>query len=292
MFGKKRRLGAPAPSIKRSGKRVTRAKIYRKGKKANARAVVNLNKKVNRLIRGIETKELRVEATTDLVGTGNASFKNQVFCIGPSTTVTDPKCIVIPAGDGEGNRDGNQITTKANFFKFVAILKPWNSSTNANPRPMYLKVWVVSVRGGAFATSWEDVSNLITTRFFDTGNSYAGFSDTVLDTLRPINEDVFRVNYVKTFKIGPSQTMASGAGGATPTSAQGYTNNDFKLSVKWTVPLTKFTQKNVRYNDTDNYSFNNNKWLFFTMHNADGSTVGLQTPLQLYYNHTYRYTDM
>lgn len=272
--------------------KVTKAKIYKRGKKASATSVIALNRKVNRLIRGVEVKETRNEGTTNLVGTGNVNFDGQVFCINPTTTTADPKGIVVGLGDLEGQRVGNQISTKSNVFKFVAIIKPWNATTNPNPRPMYFKVWVISIRGGNYGTTHSDVSNLIKTRFFDTGNSYQGWSDTIMDTIKPVNEDVFNVHYVKTFKLGPATTMASGAGGATPTSAQGYSNNDFRLSIKWSVPLTKYTAKTIRYNDTDGSSFNPTKWLFFTCHNADGSTIGTQVPIELYYNHHYRFTDM
>lgn len=272
-------------------KRLVKRNIVRKYPKKSKYSVAKLAQKVNKMSRAVEVKEARAEGLTDMVGTAVASFTGNVFCINPASTATDPKAIVINQGSGEGDRIGNQVTTKQNLFRFCAVLKPWHSTSNPNPRPMYLKAWVVSIRGGQYGTTLADATNLIKSRFFDTGNSYIGFGDNLFDTIRPVNEDVFTVHYTKVFKIGPAQTMASGGGGATPTSAQGYTNNDFKLSVKWTIPLTKYTIKNIRYNDTDGSVFNPTKWLFFTMSNADGSAVGSSVPMEMFYNHVYRFTD-
>lgn len=257
------------------------------------RKVDDIARKVNRIIRSIEKKYARVEGTTSLVSTSNASFDGQIFAVAPTLTGIDPKAIVLAQGDGEANMTGNQVTTQKNIFSFVATLNPWNASSNANPRPLYLTYWVVSVRGGVNATTLADVENLIKTRFFNTGNSYIGFSDSVLDQIRTVNEDVFILHTKKTFKLGNANTYASGAGGATPTSAQGYTNNDFSMIVKFEVDLTKYTPKTIRYNDTDTAgAFGNQKWIFFTMQNCDGSAIASAVPVELWYNHSYMYSDL
>lgn len=251
-----------------------------------------LSKKVNQILRSVEKKYARVEGTTNLCGTGAADFDSQVFAVAPTTTTADPKAIVLVQGDGQANITGNKVTTQKNIFSFVATLKPWNASTNANPRPLYLTYWVVGLRGGAYATTVADVENLIKSRFFNTGNSYSGFSDSVLDQIRTVNDDVFMLHEKKTFKLGNASTFASGAGGATPTSAQGYTNNDFDMIVKYDIDLTKYTPKTIRYNDNDASQFGVQKWVFFTMQNCDGSAISASLPVELWYNHSYMYTDM
>lgn len=288
-----------AYSVKRSRAQTPRrANYYSRGwmtlrsPSSTVKGYASLSKKVNRILRSVEKKFARVEGTTDLVSTGAASFDGQVFAVAPTTTVQDAKAIVLAQGDGQANITGNKVTTEKNIFSFVATLKPWNASTNANPRPLYLTYWVVSVRGGSYSTVVADVVSQIKSRFFNSGNSFAGFSDSVLDQIRTVNDDVFILHEKKTFKLGNASTFASGAGGATPTSAQGYTNNDFSMIVKFDVDLTKYTPKTIRYNDNDATQFGNQKWIFFTMQNCDGSAISASVPVELWYNHHYMYSDM
>ena len=257
------------PGYMRSSKRLPPAK----------KKLDDLAKKVNRIYRSIEVSYARQEGLVNLVGTGNGSLDNQIWAVAPTTTNADPKAVVLARGPDEGQRIGNSVSTRKNYFDFCAVLKPWNASTNANPRPLYLTAWVVSIRGGSYATTVVDVEGLITSRFFNSGTSYQGFSDSVLDQIRTVNEDVFTLHAKKTYKLGNASTFASGAGGATPTSAQGYTNNDFSIVVKDRIDLTKFTPRTIRYNDGDILSYNNQKWLFFTMSNCDGSAISLSLPV-------------
>lgn len=254
--------------------------------------VADISRKVNRIIRSIEKKYARVEGSTNLVGTGNASFDGQIFALAPTTTTADPKAIVLQQGDLQADRVGNQVTTQKNIFSFVATLLPWNASTNANPRPVYLTAWVFSIKGGQYGTTVGDVENLVKSRFFNTGNSYSGFLDNVVDQIRTVNEDVFTLHAKKVFKLGNASTFASGAGGATPTSAQGYTNNDFSMIVKYDMDVTKFTPKTIRYNDNDGSQFGVQRWIMFTLQNCDGSAVASAVPVELYYNHSYMYSDL
>lgn len=272
--------------------RLKKKRVFRiKRVKPNYSSIKNLSKKVNQITRSIEQKMNRVEGNTNLGGTGvsAADFSNQIWAVNPTLTNQDPKAIVISQGDAQGKRSGNQITTKKNTFSFVAILNP-NAGTNTAPKPLYLKVWVVGVRGGQYGTTAPDVANLIKSRFFNTGDSYQGFNDTLFDLIRPINKDVFTIHYTKTFKLGNSEYWISSGG--TPTNYQHYANNDFRASIKFTVPLTKYTQKNIRYNDDDGSIFNTTNWLFFTLHNIDGTTIGTNDPVSIYYDHKYYYTDI
>lgn len=263
-----------------------------KPRKSIYKKIAVVEKKVNKISRSIEIKETKLEGSFEMTGITQPQLDSWIFCVNPTLTGVDPKAIVIAQGDSEANRQGNQITTKGNVLKFVACLNPWNSATNANPKPLYLRYYVISIRGGVYANTISDVETIIQNKFFDNGNSSIGFTDSPLDMLRHVNDEVIYVHDMKEFKIGNSYYMASGAGGATPTSAQGFTNNDFSSSVKWTIPLYKYTQKNIKYNDQDTQIFNNNKWVFFTIHNADGSAVGSSFPLKIYWSHNYKFSDM
>lgn len=261
-------------------------------KSKQAKKLADVVKKVNSIYRAIEVNISRVEGSTNIVAATNASFDAQIFAVDPCGAGVDPKGVALVQGDDQGQRVGNMITTKRNKFNFVAMIKPWDATTNPTPRPMYLTAWVIKIRGGSYATIYTDVENMIKNYFFQTGNSSQGFSDSVMDDIRPVNTDVFKLLYKKTWKIGTATTMASGGGGATPTSAQGYSNNDFPYSVKAFLDLTKFSTKNIRYNDTSGVNANDMAWLFFTPSNADGSFVGTSIPLEIFYNHQYEYIDL
>ena len=285
MYVRKRRY-----TKKKSYKPTKKSTVSVRRKYSSKRKVYNLAKRVKKIEKSAEVKIVRREAQTLLSSPQSALLANQIWCVNPTVVGQDPKAQVITQGTGQANRVGNTVTTKSNSFKFTALLTPWNVSTNAYPSPMYLKYWIVSVRGGQTYTN-QQVRDLLQSKFFQADNSYTGFSDSVMDNIRPVNKDVFYVHTTKTFKLGNATYMASGAGGATPTSNQGFTNNDFKMSVTWTIPLTKFTTKNLKFNDTDSVIYNSTKWLFFTIAHADGTTIGANTPVQLYYNQIYKFTD-
>lgn len=289
MYGKFFRK--PRRGLRPLRKSVTKKKIYRRGKKANAGAVVALNRKVNKLVRSVETKFKRQEGSINLGGPANTNFDQQIWSITPCTTTTDPKCIDIQSGDGQDQRSGNKITTKANWLNFTLMLNPYEATTNLAPKPVIVKYWVVSVRGSQFGTTNVDVENLIKTRFFQANASYTGFSDSPMDNIREINKDVFIVHQTREFKLG-NQYIQSSSSGTVNNNAQRYANNDFKMFYKFRLNLTKYTSKQVRYNDNDGSSFNKMKWVFFTVANADGTFVSDQLPVFMFWNRIYKFTDM
>lgn len=270
---------------------VTKKKIYRRGKKANAGAVVSLNRKVNKLMGQVETKIKRVEGSVNLCGPAGTLLDQQIFSITPTTPITDPKGIDIQSGDDQDQRNGNKITTKANWLNFVLMLNPYEATTNLAPKPVVVKLWVVSVRGSQYGTTNVDVENLIKTRFFQANGSYTGFTDSVMDNIRQINNDVFNVHYTREFKLG-NQYIQSSSSGTVNNNNQRYANNEFKMMYKYRLNLTKYTTKMVRYNDNDGSSFNRQKWVFFTISNADGTFMSDQLPVLMYYNRIYKYTDI
>lgn len=270
---------------------VTKKKIFRRGKKASAVSVVALNRKVNRISRSIETKIKRIEGSVDLCGPASPNLDSQIFSITPTTPISDPKCIDIQAGDGQDQRGGNKITTRANWLNFTLMLNPYEATTNLAPKPVIVKYWVVSVRGSQFGTTNVDVENLIKSRFFQANSSYTGFSDSPMDNIRQINNDVFIVHQTKEFKLG-NQYIQSSSSGTVNNNNQRYANNEFKIFYKWRLNLTKYTDKNIRYNDNDGSSFNRQKWCFFTVANADGTTLAEQLPVLMYWTRIYKFTDL
>lgn len=264
----------------------------KKTKNNNLSKKVNfISKKLNKISSGIEVKEVTREGSFVMSGSGQTTLDQQIFLINPGTAAQDPKAIVIGQGDDESKRQGNQITTSSNVLKFAAMLLPWHATTNPDPKPVILKYWVLSIRGGTLGNTIYDIELICQTKFFESGASYYGFSDSVMDILRMVNDEVLYVHETKEFKLGAAYYMASGAGGATPTSNQGYTNNDFNYFVKWSIPLYKYTQKNIKWNDNDPQMYNRNKFVLFTIMNADGTAIGTRQPVELYYSHNYKFTD-
>lgn len=274
-----------------------RTRLYKKkrgrptGSKKKAPTIKQIDKKVNQIIRGIEKEDFRKEGQTNMTGSTSSFLDEQIFSINPCTASIDTKGIVITKGDNEGQRQGNQVTTQRRYFKFCVTLNPWNSGTNPNPKPMILKAMIVSVRGGVIASTLTDIEGLLQSRFFDTGSGYTGFSDSPYDLLRPINNDVFTVHKSFEYRLGNATYMASGAGGATPTSNQGFSNNFYNPMVMDTIDLTEYCHKNIKWNDDDTINYNSNKWLVFTLTNIDGTQIGSGQPAVLWYNNYYKYTD-
>lgn len=82
--------------------------------------------------------------------------------------------------------------------------------------------------------------------------------------------------FVRTHKIGYAASGGSTSNGVAVAASQYFSNNDFKLSVRGAVDVTKWMPKTVKWNDAGEV---NTTWLFCLVQvvAADGSTLGYAT---------------
>lgn len=267
---------------KRTGVRVRRVR------KAVRRAPSKVQKKmVQRVVRSMaETKQTRILYTkTDITGLApyngvNWALDNGLFALSPVQNRID-----IAQGDGEGDRTGSRITTKASYLSGIFYAPPYDVTYNPTPRPQEVMVIIFKVIGGG--------SNIISdlTGLFQGGNSTVSPTTSLIDTTLPFNTDKYRVFYKRIFKVGVSDA------GGTGTSAvyQSYTNNDYKRNCRFFIPITKYLDKIMKYDGSSRSANNAQLYMAVLPVNADGSQPASGNSLRtvcMVMTQVYKFQDM
>lgn len=192
----------------------------------------------------------------------STNFLDNVYPLGPAGGA-----MAISQGTGQAQRVGNEIKTRKLTWKGTIAPLQWNTSTNPNPRPQQVKLWIIYDKTAP--TSVPDPR----TNFFQNGNASKGFMDDLADLWSPVNEDRYRVLTSRTFKLGYSQYAGTASSTANQAEQQAYSNNDFKLNCNFSLDLTKYYPKIVKFNDTNNAPTTRGLYAFWTCVSADGSTM-------------------
>lgn len=186
---------------------------------------------------------------------------NNIFSVGPSATQLD-----VQQGTANGQRVGNKILIKKLTFKGSLVPLPFNATTNPTPTPMQIKLWIFYDK-----TAPTTQPNPLTD-FFQFNSSSNAFANDLADLWAPINTDKYKVLTTRTFKLGYQQ-FTSAAGGS---PADGYyTNNDFKLNANFSMDLTKYIPKVVRYNDNNSDPTSRHLYAMFAVTSASGGPVAI-----------------
>lgn len=209
----------------------------------------------------------------------HSSWLSSIFPVSPY-----PAYLQIDQGVGEAQRIGNVIKTKKLIFKGIIWNAAYNATSNNDPQPTLVNMWIISDREGPTSLPNSD----ITSQFVQLGNANQGLTDALVDTLVSINTDRYRVFVRKTFKLGYSAYTGTSA----DPDRQAYTNNDFKLSCKFKIDLTKHLPKKVKFNDNNSIPMTRGLFAVFQTLNANGTTiVNTQRVAGLAYTLDYHYED-
>lgn len=256
---------------KRSQKRVKRSFKRKSAKRRGKRTSI---KKLIRREIGLRTENKCSQYynyNVRLYASGNASFPtDNIFPLG-----VDPTSLVIPPGTGQGNRLGNEISTKKLVFKGTLTPLPYDSTFNAAPQPVQVKMWIFYDKTDPVALPNPPAAS----DFFQNGNGSKGFQNDLVDMWSPVNTDRYRVFKSKVFKLGAAMNSGSGGNPALQNSA----NNDFKYNCNFSINLTKYYTKRVKFNDGSTVPTTRGLFCMFAYANATGLpvtvsqyTVGLQ----------------
>jgi len=186
---------------------------------------------------------------------------------------------LIIQGIGASQRIGNQLMVKSAIINGYVNILPYNESTNPNPIPVYVKIWLLSyklTKTTTFTTTNADDS------FFDTNNDIVGFQGNMLDLLFKPNSEVFDVHATKTIKIG---------GQSATNFTVGYSDNS-SMSASFSFSYGKKLGK-LKYED-DNIASPTNKSMFmvFQAVNANGTAFStIYVPAEYHFTNTISYTD-
>lgn len=255
-------------------KRAPKRKAYkRKGSKL-------LKKMIRREIsRDVENKMVQsFNLGKDLDTPATASWElTNIIPLGPGTGG-----VLINQGVGQADRVGNTIRTKKLTFKGSLIANPYNATSFPTPLPVQVKMWIFYDK--ANPTTFPSP----TADFFQNGSSSRGFLSDLVDFWAPVNLDRYRVLTTRTFKLGYSSYQGSGSAAA----LQFMANNDFKLNVNFSVDLTKYYPKVVKFNDNTSVPSSRNLYAMFEYASAAGGQFGSGIKaVNLSYMQQYVYED-
>lgn len=240
----------------------------------------------------IETKSAQAYWDGALTSRASAVFGER--CVGylcPAGDAGYPagQQISISQGAGDGQRISNKITTKSVSFKFNIYVAPYNASSNPNPKPYLVTLWIFKLANDA-QESRSDAANMMVSNMFDLGNTATSIQNNLTDHIRPYNNNVVRVLRKMTFKVGHSEYAGTGSAPA----SQNFTSNDYKLNIIKYLNVTKYVNKTFRFEDTSTDPTTKKTFFAFTFAPADGSSGAFLdpfAPVRVSWYVDYKYKD-
>lgn len=214
--------------------------------KRSGRPTKSFTKMVQSVIsRNIENKSYQASYQMDLftpIPTGGDFVYRGLFPLTPydGTGVPIGASVDINQGTGQSSRIGNVIRTKRATLKGVMFPNPV-SPGNPSPKAVEVVMWIFKmkqVNGGGLLIDANDVA---TSRFFQDNNGATGLTGDLINIIQTPNQDTVNVLHKRVFKLGYSSGSASG----------NLANNDFKYNQKFSINVTKYLPKVIKYDDND-----------------------------------------
>lgn len=255
--------------VPRRGRKVLRRRPVRARKLAKKHpskgVTLGVKKYVKRVIaRNIENKTVEINYGQSF---GSYLEDNTLNCY-PMLPYTG--YMALGQGVTQGTRIGNQIKVRKVMLNYVLRPSPYDAVFNTNPQPfeMDLMLGYVKQYPGVLPNSAD------TARLFQSGATSFAPSGSLRDIISTLNTDVWHIAKRWRHKIGTANYGGTGANAG----QQYFNNNDFKLNVVQKMDITKFCNKNLRFNDGGTAIEGKN--LFF-MYQALAASGGTFTATQL-----------
>lgn len=254
-----------------------------KGKKTIKKAirsakVHNFNTAVSKVIsRKAETKCVNYEEWMNIYGAKSldlTSGAGGVQSLTPMASTSTGYSYNIPQGTAQGERVGNEILPVSLKLRGVIRAESYfDNTTNYNPCPLYVTLWVVKLRQHLNDT-FTDLSTVMQNTFFQFGSVSQGFSGTLTDLVRDVNQDHIQLITRKVYKLGYNQYVSAFAINSANNINQQYANNDTAHCKMFKIDLSKHLPKTMKFNDgSDNVTNQHRLWCFFTCHRTDGNQI-------------------
>ena len=259
MAYKKRTYRKKKTSYRKKGGTVKRA--VRKAKKQV------FSKKVKSVINRMSETKVVNNATINkavLNWDNDPAFQNSIITLGSGSSSS--YLFSIGQGVGQGSRVGNKISTQKMMIRgSIRFNTQANTSTNYNPIPGYVTMWIVKLK--PFLN--DDIASLqsvIDGSFFQSGNGSVGMTGGLADMYRLVNSDQITVLKRRMWKLGVSAVInfSGSSGGGGDTVNQNWGNNDFKLTHFFKQDLSKCVPKTMTFNDSNNNFLERRSYLFFS----------------------------
>lgn len=203
-----------------------------------------------------------------------------------SSTFTNVSLMpTMSQGTGHSNRIGDDVqVVKARINGFVNLL-PYNSVSNPTVGPLYVRMWVLSVKN--MQNSQTLSTSTISSNFFETNGGSAGPQGNILDMCLSVNKQNFVIHKVKTVRLESGATQGS----TYYNSAGGSCGGNGRFSAPFSFDVTKHLGK-LKFDDTSPVSpTNKNLFLAFQAVYCDGTSLAL-TAAEFSYNYRVEFEDM
>lgn len=252
----------------RPTRRVRKSRLLGKRRRVSK----NVKRYVKRAIhRTVETKEKIDYGANQPIVTASASAPVGQILI---PTMTN--------GTSAGQMIGNQIKCVRGYIKGHVNLLPYNITTNPNPPPLYVKMWLVKnlvTQGSAASFSWFDW-----TKFFKLSGGMTGFQGNMLDVEFPVNTEYWRVLAKKTIKLGVGGATATG-----PISSGSYLDNS-SFSRPFFFNYGRYLKKTLKFLDGGGACQNAGIYLLIQAVNANGD-ASAYNPCEYHFVNHFKYED-
>jgi len=168
----------------------------------------------------------------------------------------------VTQGTAQGQRIGNEIKTVKSVIKMVMIPRAYDGAVNPQPVPLDVQIIFFKVKG-------QDAGYPDLTGFWQNGNSQTNLTGTLNDLIQVVNTDKFIYLGQKIVKLG----TASYTGNGTSIPDQYFANNDYKFNQILKFDVTKYLNKNYRFNDNDAVPYGNTTWMMINCVRANGTST-------------------
>lgn len=237
VFRKKVYRKRPARRGRKNAKVITTARTATKAFARKVQAVISRN---------IENKcqqaNLQMGLYTPVTsGLSNFIFRG-LFPLTPYDSTGAPigSCIDILQGTGQSSRIGNVLRTKRAILKGVIYPNPVSAS-NPSPKCVEVVMWIFKMKQINTGGLIMDAETMANSRFFQDNNGATGLTGDLINIIQSPNQDTVTILHKRTFKVGYSSGSLSG----------NLANNDFKYNQKFSINVTKYLPKVVKYDDND-----------------------------------------
>lgn len=249
-------------------RKVVKKAIYRAKKQIFAKRIKSV---VNTMS---ETKMVNVNTNNAWVTAWNSNtFSNlNIRTLCPSTLATNGTYFV-GQGIGQGQREGNKITTrKLEFSGVVHINTAYDGTTNYNMCPIYLVFYFFKLKPGLDDTA-ANVLSVMQNSFFQTGSTSQGFTGTLVDLVRPVNSNQVTLLKKRVFKVGTQYVYSAFAAASANNANQQYSDGTVGISRMFKMDLTKIVPKIFQFNDAANTCTQRNLWMAWVPFRVDGNLI-------------------
>ena len=244
------------------------------------------------MARKVETKVVQSSAILfpKQINASTSSMTDNVISLLPaSPSMSNCTYYFIGNGSGQDQRIGDEIYNKGTYFRYQLIPNAYNASTNPNPCPLYVVLYIIRPKntelGGPTVTNY--VSGSSSAIFFENiSNATSGLTGSMYDLTRRIDTDNYEIIAVKRHKLGYASTSGTGAS----TAYYGYNNNDFNLLCEGKIKID--TPKKIVFDRLGNMRYQP-IWCMIQYIRVDNITANItHQPFQFTFNIAQYYTDL